>query len=150
MRAVVQRVGRAEVQIIGGETRSVGRGFMILLGVARGDGHDDVDWLVRKISAMRVFEDEMGKMNRSLTDAGGEALVVSQFTLLASTRKGNRPSFDPAAPPEEAVPLYETFVDGLSRALAKEVLTGEFGASMKISLVNEGPVTIVLDSRCRE
>ena len=150
MRALIQRVGRAEVQINGGETRSVGRGFMILLGVARGDGHDDGDWLIRKISAMRVFEDETGKMNRSLIDIDGEALVVSQFTLLASTRKGNRPSFDTAAAPEEAAPLYKTFVDGLSRALAREVLTGEFGASMKISLVNEGPVTIVLDSRRRE
>ena len=150
MRAVIQRVSEASVRVDGGPPRSVGRGFAVLLGVARGDSREDAEWLLRKITSMRIFQDDQGKMNRSLVDIGGQALVVSQFTLLASTRKGNRPSFDPAAPPEEAIPLYETFVAGMRDALDGGVQTGEFGASMTVSIVNEGPVTIVIDSRVRE
>ena len=123
---------------------------MILLGVARGDEKADADWLAGKIAGMRIFEDDAGKMNLSVADIGGEALIVSQFTLTASTRKGNRPSFDPAAPPPEAIPLYEYFTELMRRNIPGTVKTGEFGASMKVSLVNEGPVTIVIDSRVRE
>ena len=150
MRAVVQRVREASVAIEGNDTRRIGRGMMILLGVSREDDSGDADWLSRKIASMRIFEDTEGKTNLSLPDIGGEALVVSQFTLYASTRKGNRPSFDPAAPPEEAVPLYEAFVLGLETALGRTVPKGESGASMAVSLVNEGPFTILIDSKLRE
>ena len=150
MRAVIQRVGKASVTVERKDERRIGRGMAILLGIGRDDGPEDVAWLAGKIASMRIFEDEDGKTNLSLRDIGGEALVVSQFTLYASTRKGNRPSFDPAAPPETAVPLYESFVRKLESALGKRVSTGEFGASMTVSLVNEGPLTIVIDSRTRE
>jgi len=149
MRAVIQRVSEASVEIEGNQPRSVGRGLLILLGIARDDSREDITWMVKKISGMRIFTDSEGRMNLSLTQIGGEAMVVSQFTLLADTKKGNRPSFDPAAPPEIAVPLYESFVEELGLALEQKVLTGEFGASMRVSLVNEGPVTIILDSRIR-
>ena len=150
MKAVIQRVSKASVIINGRETRTIGRGLMILLGVGREDGPEDASWLVRKIASMRIFENNEGRMNLSTSDIGGEMLVVSQFTLMASTRKGNRPSLDPAAPPEMAVPLYEAFVSKLKTDFSGTVLTGEFGASMKVSLVNEGPVTIILDSKIRE
>jgi D-aminoacyl-tRNA deacylase len=150
MRAVIQRVGEASVTVEGKETRSIGRGMAVLLGIGREDGPEDVSWLVRKIASMRIFEDEEGKTNKSLHDIEGEALVVSQFTLYASTKKGNRPSFDPAAPPEMAVPLYESFVREFEAALGKPVPTGEFGASMSVSLTNEGPLTILMDSKIRE
>lgn len=146
MKAVLQRVSRASVTINRGETRSIGPGLVILLGMGPEDSHADRDYLVRKISNMRIFSDDQGKMNLSLKDRGGEALVVSQFTLYADTRKGNRPSFNGSAPPEKAIPLYESFVDALSVELGRPVATGEFGASMEVDLVNDGPVTIILDS----
>lgn len=123
---------------------------MILLGVAEGDNEEDVSWLAGKIARMRIFADETQAMNRSVVEAGGEALVVSQFTLQASTRKGNRPSFIAAARPETAEPLYESFAERLSQEIGKPVSTGRFGADMQVSLVNDGPVTIVIDSRLRE
>lgn len=150
MRAVLQRVGEASVTVGDRVVGEIGPGFLVLLGIEEADDASDVAWLVGKILPMRVFEDEAGKMNRSLLDAGGEALVVSQFTLYARTRKGTRPSFDRAARPELAVPLYERFVEALSEGLGRPVATGEFGAMMQVALVNDGPVTILLDSRDRE
>lgn len=150
MRAVLQRVSEASVTVGDRITGETGPGFLILLGVEEGDGTADVSWLVGKILPMRVFEDNEGKMNRSILDLGGGALVVSQFTLHARTKKGTRPSFDRAARPEVAIPLYEHFVAELSKGLGKPVATGEFGAMMKVALVNDGPVTILLDSRMKE
>jgi len=150
MRAVLQRVSEASVTVSGRITGEIGPGFLILLGVEEGDTATDVAWLVGKILPMRVFEDEDGKMNRSILDTGGGALVVSQFTLHARTKKGTRPSFDRAARPEVAIPLYERFVAELSAGLGKPIATGEFGAMMKVALVNDGPVTILLDSRVKE
>lgn len=150
MRAVLQRVSEASVTIRDRTAGGTGPGFLILLGVEEGDTDADAAWLVGKIAPMRVFEDDEGKMNRSLLDTGGGALVVSQFTLHARTKKGTRPSFDRAARPEVAIPLYERFVAELSAALGKPVATGEFGAMMRVALVNDGPVTILLDSRMRE
>ena len=146
MRAVIQRVSSASVTIGGQVKSSIGKGLLILLGVGYEDGQEDIDWLVKKISGLRIFDDEAGVMNRSVVDVGGEALVVSQFTLMASTKKGNRPSYIHAAGHEIAVPLYESFCTALSEALGKPVGTGEFGADMKVALVNDGPVTILLDS----
>ncbi|HET8539475.1 MAG TPA: D-aminoacyl-tRNA deacylase [Anaeromyxobacter sp.] len=146
MRAVVQRVSRAEVRVAGQATGRVGRGLAVLLGVARGDGEDDARQLAEKVAALRIFEDDAGKMNLSVRDVGGAALVVSQFTLLGDARKGNRPGFTDAAPPEEANALYERFC-ALLRERGLEVATGVFRASMEVELVNEGPVTILLDSR---
>lgn len=150
MRAVLQRVSEASVTVGDRTTGETGPGFLILLGVEEGDEAADVSWLVGKILPMRVFEDEEGKMNRSILDIGGGALVVSQFTLHARTKKGTRPSFDRAARPGVAIPLYEQFVAELSKGLGKPVATGEFGAMMKVALVNDGPVTILLDSRVKE
>ena len=150
MRAVIQRVSEASVRVNNGETRSIGKGLIVLLGIARGDSEEDAVFLARKISYMRIFEDGDGKMNLSIDDMSGEVLIVSQFTLMASTRKGNRPSFDPASPPEEAVPLYDFFVREMKRIGKGRVVTGEFGAHMRVSLVNEGPVTIIMDSHTRE
>lgn len=150
MRAVIQRVSTASVTIDGSVKSSIGPGLMILLGIGREDGAEDIDWLVRKISAMRIFDDEDGVMNRSVVDAGGEALVVSQFTLLASTKKGNRPSYIGAAGHELAIPLYEAFCSALSAAIGRPVGTGEFGADMKVALVNDGPVTICVDTKRKE
>ena len=150
MRAVLQRVSEASVTVSERITGEIGPGFLILLGVEEGDTATDVAWLVGKILPMRVFEDENGKMNRSILDTGGGALVVSQFTLHARTKKGTRPSFDRAARPEVAIPLYERFVAELSAGLGKPIATGEFGAMMKVALVNDGPVTILLDSRVKE
>jgi D-tyrosyl-tRNA(Tyr) deacylase len=150
MRAVLQRVSEASVTVSERITGEIGPGFLILLGVEEGDTATDVAWLVGKILPMRVFEDEDGKMNRSILDTGGDALVVSQFTLHARTKKGTRPSFDRAARPEVAIPLYERFVAELSAGLGKPLATGEFGAMMKVALVNDGPVTILLDSRVKE
>ncbi len=146
MRAVVQRVSRAEVRVDGAAAGRVGRGLAVLLGVARGDGEDDARLLADKVAALRVFEDPAGKMNLSVRDVSGGVLVVSQFTLLGDARKGNRPGFVDAAPPEEANALYERFC-ALLRARGLEVATGVFRASMEVELVNEGPVTILLDSR---
>ena len=150
MRAVIQRVREASVQIDGKENRSIGPGLLIFLGVGREDGTADISWLTRKISSMRIFENNDGRMNLSTADIGGEMLVISQFTLMASTRKGNRPSLDPAAAPQAAEPLYKAFVAELKKNFDGTVSTGEFGASMNISLVNEGPMTIIIDSRIRE
>ena len=143
MRAVCQRVSEARVRVAGEVVGEVGAGLCVLLGVARGDGEADAERLAAKIARLRVFADEQGRFDRSLVDVGGSALVVSQFTLLADTAKGNRPSFTEAAPPEEAEPLYERFCAGL-RDLGVPVEQGVFGAAMAVELVNDGPVTIVL------
>lgn len=150
MRAVIQRVSQASVTVESAVIGKIGPGLMILLGIEEGDGEDDKLWLTRKIAQMRIFEDGEGRMNRSLLDLPGEALVISQFTLHASTKKGNRPSFIKAARPEQSEPLYRSFCDELSRLLGNPVSRGEFGAMMEVSLVNSGPVTIVIDSRHRE
>lgn len=150
MRIVIQRVQRASVSI-GGEVKSaIGRGFLILLGVEGRDSSSDVDWLVRKVAGLRVFDDEQGIMNRSIVDTGGEALVVSQFTLFASYKKGNRPSWIRAAGHETSIPLYEEFCRKLELAIGRSVGTGEFGADMQVELVNDGPVTICMDSQNKE
>ena len=135
------------------EGRTVGaiqRGLLVLLGIGHHDADEDAQWLAAKIAALRIFEDNDGKMNRSVVDCAGGILVVSQFTLLASTRKGTRPSFNDAAKPEQAIPLYEAFVRHASAALGAPVATGEFGAMMQVELVNDGPVTLVIDSKLRE
>ena len=150
MRAVIQRVSSASVTIDGQVKSSIGKGLLILLGVGYEDGQEDIDWLVKKISGLRIFDDEDGVMNRSVMDVEGEALVVSQFTLMASTKKGNRPSYIHAAGHEIAVPLYESFCTALSEAVGKPVGTGEFGADMKVALVNDGPVTICIDTKNKE
>lgn len=150
MRVVIQRVSSAEVRIDGKVKSSIGQGLLVLLGVGHEDGKEDIDWLVRKISGLRIFNDDAGVMNRSVMDIGGEALVVSQFTLMASTKKGNRPSYIGAAGHELAIPLYEEFCASLSSALGRPVGTGEFGADMKVSLVNDGPVTICIDTKHKE
>jgi D-aminoacyl-tRNA deacylase len=146
MRAVLQRVERASVDVDGETVGSIGSGLLVLLGVAKGDTHAHADYLADKILNLRIFSDDAGKMNRSVIEAGGDVLVVSQFTLYGDCRKGRRPSFDDAAPPELARPLYEYFVERL-RAGNLPVATGVFQASMKISLVNDGPVTFVLESK---
>lgn len=149
MKTVIQRVSRASVTIDGKLKSSIGKGLLVLLGVAEDDGQEDIDWLVRKISAMRIFDDESGVMNLSVMDVGGEVLVVSQFTLMANCRKGNRPSYIKAARHEISIPMYEEFCSRMSLQLGKEVGTGEFGAMMDVELVNDGPVTIILDSKDR-
>ena len=160
MRAVVQRVSSASVTIDGRVTAEISRGLLVLLGVHHADSETDATWLAQKIAALRIFEDASGKMNLSVADASSlnaqhsslnpPVLVVSQFTLLASTRKGTRPSFNDAAHPDVAVPLYELFNRLLSTELGHAVATGTFGAMMQVALVNDGPVTIILDSRLRE
>ena len=149
MRVVIQRVREASVTIDGKVRSAIGQGLLVLLGVGPDDGQEDLDWLVRKVAGLRIFDDEAGVMNRSVVEVGGEALVVSQFTLMASTRKGNRPSYTGAAGHSIAIPLYEAFCQLLSREMGRPVGTGEFGADMKVSLVNDGPVTICIDSRNR-
>jgi D-tyrosyl-tRNA(Tyr) deacylase len=150
MKLVIQRVIEASVSI-GGELHStIGQGLMVLVGVAEGDTPDDVRWLASKCVAMRIFSDNAGVMNRSLADVDGELLAVSQFTLCASTRKGNRPSYIRAAGHDIAIPLYEMFCDECSSLLGKEVKKGVFGADMQVSLVNDGPVTIVIDSKLKD
>jgi D-tyrosyl-tRNA(Tyr) deacylase len=150
VRALIQRVSEASVTIEGTVRSSIGQGFLILLGIEQEDDGSDMDWLVNKIVQMRIFSDEEGHMNVSLKDVDGELLVVSQFTLHASTKKGNRPSFIKAARPEQAIPLYEGFIKAISEALGKAVGTGEFGASMQVALINDGPVTIWIDSKNRD
>lgn len=168
MRAVIQRVSHASVTIQGrdsnaadvsgndtadvgnGTKRSIGEGFLVLLGVCDEDTMEDVEWLVKKIANLRVFDDEQGVMNRSVTDVGGEALVVSQFTLFASYKKGNRPSWFRAGSHGHSIPLYEAFCNLLSEAIGKTVKTGEFGANMKVELLNDGPVTICMDTKNKE
>lgn len=150
MRVVIQRVSRAKVTINGVVKSSIEKGFLILLGIEDADTEEDADWLCRKIVGLRVFDDAQGVMNRSILDAGGEALVVSQFTLMASYKKGNRPSYIRAAGHARAVPLYEYFCRTLSAAMGKAVGTGEFGADMKVELLNDGPVTICMDTKNKE
>ncbi len=150
MRAVVQRVCEARVEVAGATVSEIGPGMLILLGVETGDTAEDREWLCRKIANLRIFPDTDGQMNRSLMDISGQAIVVSQFTLLAATKKGNRPSYIRAARPEEAVPMYEAFVASFSAITGRPVGTGEFGADMQVHLVNDGPVTITIDSRRRE
>jgi D-tyrosyl-tRNA(Tyr) deacylase len=150
MRAVIQRVQHASVTIGGKVKSAIGHGFLILLGVCDEDTSEDAEWLVKKISALRVFDDENGVMNVDIHGVGGEALVVSQFTLFASYKKGNRPSWFRAARHEISVPLYEEFCTRLSEALGKPVGTGEFGAEMKVELLNDGPVTICMDTKNKE
>jgi D-tyrosyl-tRNA(Tyr) deacylase len=150
MRILLQRVREASVTIENSEKSRIGPGFLLLLGIEKEDGEEDIEWLVKKLLSLRVFEDDQGKMNLSILDVGGEALVVSQFTLHARVKKGTRPSFDRAARPETAIPLYEAFVKEFQDSLGKPVGTGEFGAMMDVALVNDGPVTIWIDSRNRE
>ncbi len=150
MRAVVQRVSRASVTIEGAVKSQIGWGFLILLGICDEDTEEDVEWLVKKIANLRVFDDEDGVMNRSVIDIAGEALVVSQFTLYASYKKGNRPSWFKAGSHEHSIPLYEAFCTQLSEAIGKPVGTGEFGADMKVELLNDGPVTICMDTKNKE
>lgn len=150
MRAVVQRVSRAQVSIGGKVKASIGRGYVILLGVEAADTVDDVAWLSKKIAMLRVFDDDEGVMNRSILDVDGDALVVSQFTLFASYKKGNRPSWLRAARHEISIPLYERFCEELSTLLHHPVGTGEFGADMQVELVNDGPVTICMDTKNKE
>ena len=150
MKLVIQRVSEASVSIGGTVHSAIGRGLMVLVGVSRDDTLDDVRWLVAKVAAMRIFPDDAGVMNLSVQDTDGEVLAVSQFTLLASTRKGNRPSYINAAGHELAVPLYKAFCDQLADTLGRDVKRGVFGADMQVALVNDGPVTIVIDSRLRE
>ncbi|MBI5915258.1 MAG: D-tyrosyl-tRNA(Tyr) deacylase [Bacteroidetes bacterium] len=150
MRAVIQRVSQASVTIEGQIKSEIGPGLLILLGVEDADNQEDIDWLCKKISQLRIFGDENGLMNLSVQDIGGGLMVVSQFTLHASTKKGNRPSFIRAARPETAIPLYEKFVETLRETSGLLVGTGEFGADMKVALINDGPVTIVMDSKTKE
>ena len=150
MRAVIQRVTSASVAIAGLVKASIGPGLLVLVGIEETDTPEDVEWLSGKISRLRIFNDDQGVMNRSVQEIGADVLVVSQFTLHASTRKGNRPSYTRAARPEFAIPLYQSFVARLSAELGKPIPTGEFGADMQIALVNDGPVTLWIDSKVRE
>ncbi len=149
MIAVIQRVSEASVTIDGVLKSAIGGGLLVLVGVEEADQEEDISWLASKVVNLRIFNDREGVMNVSVRDAGGDILCVSQFTLHASTRKGNRPSYIKAARPETAIPVYEKFVASLSEQLTKPVLTGEFGADMKVSLVNDGPVTIIIDTKNR-
>ncbi len=150
MRVVIQRVSYASVTIGKELKSSIDNGLMILLGIEESDTQEDIDWLCRKITALRIFDDENGIMNKSVIDINGDILVVSQFTLMASTKKGNRPSYIRAAKPEISIPLYEKFCEDLSKLLGKPVGTGEFGAEMKVKLLNDGPVTICIDTKNKE
>lgn len=150
MRTVIQRVTQASVTIGGQVKSSIGTGLLILLGIGKDDTEEDINWLVKKIIALRIFNDEMGVMNRSIMDVNGEILVVSQFTLMASYKKGNRPSWINAAPHEISIPLYNHFCDALSKNMGKPIATGEFGADMKVELLNDGPVTICMDTKNKE
>lgn len=150
MRVVIQRVKQASVTIEGRTKSQIDAGLLVLLGIEEADTNEDIEWLCRKIAALRVFDDEQGVMNRSILEANGDIIVVSQFTLLASTKKGNRPSYIRAARPETAIPLYEAFCRQLTSLLGKPIGTGEFGANMQVALVNDGPVTICIDTKNKE
>ena len=150
MRAVIQRVSHASVTIEGQKRSQIGAGFLILLGIEQADTQEDIEWLVKKVSNLRIFDDENGVMNRSIIDVEGEALVVSQFTLYASYKKGNRPSWFRAGSHEHSIPLYDAFCASLSEAIGKPVGTGEFGAMMQVKLTNDGPVTICIDTKNKE
>ena len=150
MRVVIQRVSEASVTIDNVIKGKIGRGFVVLLGITAEDTEEDIEWLTSKIIGLRVFSDDEGLMNKSILDKNGEILLISQFTLFASTKKGNRPSFIKAAKPDQAIPLYEKFTGMLSQKLQRQVKTGEFGADMKVALINDGPVTINIDSKNKE
>jgi D-tyrosyl-tRNA(Tyr) deacylase len=150
MRAVIQRVSSAKVTVEGEHEDRIGRGLLIFLGVGEGDSEDDLEWLVRKIPQIRCFEDDEGQMNRSVVDIGGEVMVISQFTLFGNLKKGTRPSFNRAAYPDVAVPLYEEFITQMEAAVGRRVATGAFGAHMHIEAQNDGPVTLILDTRQKE
>ncbi|GAB5399112.1 MAG: D-aminoacyl-tRNA deacylase [Aureisphaera sp.] len=150
MRAVIQRVKEASVTVEGGIISKIDHGYLILLGIETNDGLEDVEWLTSKVAGLRVFGDAEGAMNLSIQDVGGDVIVVSQFTLHASTKKGKRPSFIKAARPEQAIPLYETFVSEMEKHLGKKVQTGKFGAMMDVQLINDGPVTIIIDTKNKE
>ena len=150
MRIVIQRVSHASVTIEGKVKSKIGKGFLILLGIGEDDTEEDINWLVKKVVNLRIFDDENGVMNRSILDTGGDIIVVSQFTLMASYKKGKRPSWIRAAKHEISIPLYNEFVRRLSEALGKEVGTGEFGADMKVEILNDGPVTICMDTKNKE
>jgi D-tyrosyl-tRNA(Tyr) deacylase len=150
MRAVIQRVSSASCTVEGKITGEIGTGFLVLLGIEEADNEEDISWLSQKIINMRVFPDENGLMNKALADAGGNILLISQFTLFASTKKGNRPGFTRSARPEIAIPLYEKMITALEKAHGRKIQTGIFGADMKISLVNDGPVTICIDTKSKE
>lgn len=150
MRVVIQRVSQASVSISGKTIAEINQGLVLLLGIVEDDTEADIDWIIGKITRMRIFSDGEGKMNRSLADVSGGLLVVSQFTLHANTKKGNRPSFIKAARPSIAVPLYEAFLAVASQAMERPCVSGEFGADMQVALVNDGPVTIIIDSKKRE
>ncbi|QHS54761.1 D-tyrosyl-tRNA(Tyr) deacylase [Mucilaginibacter sp. 14171R-50] len=150
MRAVIQRVSEASCRVEGSITGQIGVGFMVLLGVEDADTDDDLQWLAQKITGLRVFSDENGLMNKALADVGGDILLISQFTLFAQTKKGNRPSFIRAARPDKAIPVYEQMIKTLETITGKKIATGIFGADMKVNLVNDGPVTITIDTKVRE
>lgn len=150
MRTVIQRVSQASVAIGAEITGQIGLGLVVLLGIEECDSESDIDWLCSKIINLRIFNDEHGVMNKSIVDAGGDILLISQFTLFASTKKGNRPSYIRAARPETAIPLYNKVILNLEHLLGKKVFTGKFGAMMDVTLVNDGPVTIIIDTRNRE
>lgn len=150
MRAVIQRVSSASVRIGGQVRSSIGKGLLVLVAVEEADSAEDVEWLSGKIVRLRVFDDDQGVMNRSIQETGGEVLLVSQFTLYASTRKGNRPSYSRSAAPEKAIPVYESFKARLAQDLGKPLQSGEFGADMAVMLTNDGPVTIMIDTKLRE
>ena len=150
MKVVIQRVTRASVTIEQQLFSSISKGMLVLVGIQADDTDEDINWLASKIVNLRIFDDENGVMNKSILESGGEILAVSQFTLMARTKKGNRPSYIDAAPPAISIPLYEKFVATLSQELHKEVQTGQFGADMKVELINDGPVTIIFDSKNRQ
>lgn len=150
MRIVIQRVRHASVTIDGKIKSHIGQGYLILLGIEQNDSGEDIEWLSKKVAGLRIFDDENGVMNKSILDIDGEILVVSQFTLMASTKKGNRPSWFRAATHDISIPLYQEFCKVLSSTIGKEVQTGEFGADMKVELLNDGPVTILMDSKNKE
>ncbi|HAK46094.1 MAG TPA: D-tyrosyl-tRNA(Tyr) deacylase [Spirochaeta sp.] len=150
MRFVIQRVTRASVTVNGDSRRSIGRGLMVLAGIGRDDTEADIEWFSKKLINLRIFEDDEGKMNLSVQDIGGELMIVSQFTLFATTKKGNRPGFNASAPPERAIPLYNSLIDKLEQLSGKRPATGEFGADMDIDMINHGPVTIMIDSKNQE
>ena len=150
MRTVIQRVSKASVSIGGSIKGAIGPGLLVLLAVEETDGGEDIEWLSGKIVRLRVFNDEMGVMNRSVQEINGDILLISQFTLFASTKKGNRPSYSRSARPETAIPIYEQFIASLTALMGRPIQTGEFGAHMLVNLTNDGPVTIIIDSRARE
>ncbi|MFC2086928.1 D-aminoacyl-tRNA deacylase [Bacteroidota bacterium] len=150
MRVVIQRVDRAEVTIDNAIRRKIKKGIVIFIGIEDRDNSDDIDWLCNKVSKLRIFNDEKGIMNWSVNEISGEVMVISQFTLHASTKKGNRPSYIKSSKPETAIPMYEKFLESLKKVIDKKVVSGEFGAHMEVELVNNGPVTILVDSKNRE